>query len=85
MFVFLQEGACESPLNYAGRNNAVGQDLNRDFPDRFESQLLRRLRQAPHQPETAAMMDWILANPFVLSANLHGGAVVASYPYDNSM
>lgn len=29
-------------------------------------------------------MEWLRTETFVLSANLHGGALVASYPYDNS-
>ena len=29
------------------------------------------------------MMYLILSEPWVLSANLHDGAVVASYPYDD--
>lgn len=81
----LQEGSCESPENYFGRNNAAGVDLNRDFPDRFDSSLMRHFRAMTRQPETVAMMTWILNSPFVLSANLHGGAVVTSYPYDNSV
>ena len=28
-------------------------------------------------------MNWILHNPFVLSMNLHDGATVASYPFDD--
>eukprot|EP00079_Xenopus_tropicalis_P033774 XP_017947545.1 PREDICTED: carboxypeptidase M isoform X2 [Xenopus tropicalis] len=60
-----------------GRLNKNGYDLNRNFPDAFN------LNPDPIQPETKAVMDWIKSETFVLSANFHGGAVVASYPYDN--
>lgn len=78
------EGNCDSLPGYVGRINAAGVDLNRDFPDRLDNQLVQKLKTSRRQPETVAVMEWILRNPFVLSANLHGGAVVASYPYDNS-
>ena len=65
-------------MHVAGRNNAEGYDLNRNFPDYFVNN-----SQSPIQPETRAIMDWLAGRQFVLSASLHGGALVANYPYDN--
>ncbi|XP_063368930.1 carboxypeptidase D-like [Cydia amplana] len=79
------EGSCDSIGNGLGRHNAHGIDLNRDFPDQFdrhrsedEAYLFRN-----RQPETVALMKWVMGKQFVLSGNLHGGTVVASYPYDD--
>jgi carboxypeptidase D len=61
-----------------GRYNANGIDLNRNFPDRFTRS------RGSIQPETQAVINWLDNYPFVLSANLHNGALVANYPFDNS-
>ncbi|CAN9508367.1 unnamed protein product [Ophioblennius macclurei] len=72
-------------LHSQGRFNAHGVDLNRNFPDAFAG--LKR-QQPPakvkREAETSAVISWLQSETFVLSANLHGGALVASYPYDNS-
>ena len=64
----------------SGRANAQGVDLNRNFPDQFFTTSQNKVQQ----PETLAIMKWLKAYPFVLSANLHGGSLVANYPYDDT-
>ena len=61
------------------RYNANGVDLNRDFPDQFNDP---DNSTGGRQPETRAVMDWSDEHNFVLSANMHSGALVANYPFD---
>ncbi|MBY0516954.1 MAG: succinylglutamate desuccinylase/aspartoacylase family protein [Bacteriovoracaceae bacterium] len=61
------------------RANAQGQDLNRNFPEAVRND---PNSSAGRQPETKAIMDMHVSRNFVLSANFHGGSVVANYPWD---
>lgn len=63
------------------RGNANDVDLNRDFPDQF---FPMNADLEPRQPETSAIMSWLKRTHFTASASLHGGALVANYPWDGS-
>nr|XP_020818855.1 carboxypeptidase D [Phascolarctos cinereus] len=78
-----QEGRCDpAPADArAGRYNSRGHDLNRSFPDQFGTGDPPALDEVP---EVRAVIEWLRSNDFVLSGNLHGGSVVASYPFDDS-
>jgi len=78
-----EEGACSGADYRTGRYNEGRADLNRDFPTWRDVNETMDSLYANRQPETQAMMTLVLAHPWVLSANFHDGAVVASYPYDD--
>jgi carboxypeptidase D len=63
------------------RYNANGYDLNRNFPDQFVDPV-----NSPdgRQPETQLIMAWREAHSINLSANMHGGELIANYPFDGN-
>ncbi|XP_028799970.1 carboxypeptidase SOL1 isoform X1 [Neltuma alba] len=63
------------------RNNANDIDLNRDFPDQF---FPINENEDARQPEARAIMNWLREIKFTASATLHGGALVANYPWDGT-
>ncbi|XP_031252078.1 carboxypeptidase SOL1 isoform X2 [Pistacia vera] len=63
------------------RGNANNIDLNRDFPDQF---FPMNNDENARQPETRAIMNWLREIHFTASATLHGGALVANYPWDGT-
>mmetsp|Transcript_25408 Transcript_25408/g.28213 ORF Transcript_25408/g.28213 Transcript_25408/m.28213 type:complete len:392 (-) Transcript_25408:13-1188(-) len=60
------------------RGNAQGRDLNRDFPNTWTSP-----PGGTRQVETTVFKDFVESKEFKLSLMMHGGAVVANYPYDS--
>ena len=84
-FAAAEEGHCYQVSGGGrGRANANQVDLNRNFPDQFHDGKDQASLLRGREAETLAAMKWIVSNPFVLSGNLHGGSVVASYPFDDS-
>jgi hypothetical protein len=62
------------------RANAKFVDLNRNFPD-----IIRDTDSRPQgrQLETQHVMNFQAQRKFSLSANFHGGTIVANYPWDS--
>lgn len=62
------------------RANANGVDLNRNFPD-----MIRDSQSSPNgrEIENQNIMKFQASRQFSLSANFHGGTIVANYPWDS--
>lgn len=72
-----------NPDGYVSQNryNAQDEDLNRSFPDQYHNPV----NTVSGRPtETQHIMNWAFAHSPTLSANLHGGDLVVSYPYDSN-
>ncbi len=75
-------------LSFGLRRNLSNVDLNRAFP-RWPEEITGTvfdgapLNAAGRELEVQHIMNWTVANSFVLSANLHTGALVVNYPYDD--
>jgi len=74
-------GTDNNTISSPTRNNANGVDLNRNFPDPADGD---HPDGESWQPETVAMMNFARDHHFVLSANFHGGAELANYPWDHT-
>lgn len=58
------------------RYNAHNVDLNRNFPDQY------RRNSNEEQQETKVIRNFLESRQWTLSANFHGGDLVANYPWD---
>ena len=77
--IFIMPSMNPDGFENGSRYNANNVDLNRDFPDQFNDP---NNSLAGRQPETQAVMQWTWERNFVLSANMHTGALVVNYPFD---
>lgn len=71
----------DNTVRGAQRYNADGIDLNRAYPDPFA--VATNGSKAALPQENQAMMDYVAAHRFRLSANLHGGSEVLNFPWDS--
>ena len=83
-----EEASPGSCSRTAGMLNARGKDLDQDFPTWLDYQRFIQDEdfdpfEGGRQAETLSMMEWSVS-PFVISANLHDGAVVVTYPFDHN-
>ncbi|OCT99096.1 probable carboxypeptidase X1 [Xenopus laevis] len=74
--------------NFADLNTPLWEaEDNEEVPHKFPNHFIPipeyyTVANATVAPETRAVIDWMQKIPFVLSANMHGGELVVTYPFD---
>lgn len=84
-FSVTREGDCHGTRwpkhRWNGWSNAHQIDLNTNFRSTLNKD---NINSQQIQPEALSIMTWIVSNPsFVLSASIHTGLQVISYPFDS--
>uniref|UniRef100_A0A674B470 Carboxypeptidase X, M14 family member 1 n=1 Tax=Salmo trutta TaxID=8032 RepID=A0A674B470_SALTR len=79
--------------NFADLNKVMWDAVEFDFQNNDKSKLINHYIPIPEYYtsedafvalETRAVINWMQNIPFVLSANLHGGELVVTYPFDRT-
>ncbi|KAL0974182.1 hypothetical protein UPYG_G00216720 [Umbra pygmaea] len=79
--------------NFADLNKVMWDAIEYDFQNNDKSKLINHYIPIPEYytsedafvaSETRAVINWMQNIPFVLSANLHGGELVVTYPFDRT-
>ncbi|XP_038868052.1 probable carboxypeptidase X1 [Salvelinus namaycush] len=79
--------------NFADLNKVMWDAIEFDFQNNDKSKLINHYIPIPEYYtsedafvalETRAVINWMQNIPFVLSANLHGGELVVTYPFDRT-
>ncbi|KAM9331518.1 putative carboxypeptidase X1 [Gastrophryne carolinensis] len=74
--------------NFADLNTPLWDaEDNEQVPEQFPNHYIPipeyyTMENATVAPETRAIIEWMQKIPFVLSANMHGGELVVTYPFD---
>ena len=69
--------------DYSGRYNGNGEDLNRTYPDPFNTRRSYDVQYNATEQENKAMIQYMNAHHFVMAACMHGGAEILNFPWDS--
>ena len=69
--------------DYSGRYNGNGVDLNRTYPDPFNTTSTYEEQYEATEIENKYMIQYLDAHHFVMAACMHGGSEILNFPWDS--